>query len=157
MPENDSSVDDHSFDDNNFKAEAENMTGFRDALGFTVTEWRKDFCALEVPLGEQHMNRNGFVHGGVFMSLLDSASGLCGTWCPVSGNVRKCITVSMNTHFINPAQDGLLRVEAHLISRGRKMFFVEARITRESQLIATGAGTFRYVFGGENEEGVPSA
>lgn len=62
----------------------------------------------------------------------------------------------MNTHFMKPAQDGVIRVEAQLVSRGRKMFFVEARITRDDQLIATGAGTFRYVFGGENEEGVPS-
>ena len=42
-----------------------------------------------------------------------------------------------------------------MISRGRKMFFVEARITLEEQLIATGAGTFRYVLGGDKEEGVP--
>jgi uncharacterized protein (TIGR00369 family) len=157
MPENNSSVDAPGLGDSNFRTETENMTGFRYALGFTVAEWRKDFCALVVPLGEQHMNRNGFVHGGVFMSLLDSASGLCGTWCSVPGNVRKCITVSMNTHFINPAQNGELRIEAHVISRGRKMFFVEARITREDQLIATGAGTFRYVLGGENEEGLPSS
>lgn len=155
MQENDSSVNETNFGDSNFKAEAESLSGFRDSLGFSVTEWQKDFCALTVLVGDQHMNRNGFVHGGVLMALIDSASGLCGTWCSVSGNVRKCITVSMSTHFINPVQDGLLRIEARMISRGRKMFFVEARITLEEQLIATGAGTFRYVLGGDNEEGVP--
>ncbi|WP_166261978.1 PaaI family thioesterase [Marinobacter salicampi] len=155
MPQNDRNLDESSADSGNFEAESGNMEGFRAALGFTVAEWRKDVCVLTVPLSKQHLNRNGFVHGGVFMSLLDSAGGLCGTWCPVPGHVRRCITVSMNTHFMNPARDGLIRVEAHLISRGRKMFFVEARVTREDQLIATGAGTFRYVLGGENEDGAP--
>ncbi|WP_166267373.1 PaaI family thioesterase [Marinobacter caseinilyticus] len=79
MQKNDNSVELSSADNSNFGAESENTAGFRDALGFTVAEWRKDYCMLTVPLGTQHLNRNGFVHGGVFMSLLDSASGLCGT------------------------------------------------------------------------------
>ena len=140
----------------NLKFEEDNMSGFREVLGFTVTEWCLDHAVLHVEMTERHLNRNGFVHGGVFMSLLDSAGGLCGTYCSVPGNVRRCITVSMNTHFISPVQKGRLRVEANLVSRGRKMFFVEARISSDEGLVATGQGTFRYVLGGEREEGVPS-
>ncbi|MCG2581099.1 MAG: PaaI family thioesterase [Marinobacter sp.] len=139
----------------NLESEADNMSGFREVLGFTVTEWRPNHAVLHVEMTEQHLNRNGFVHGGVFMSLLDSAAGLCGTYCVVPGNVRRCITVSMNTHFISPVQKGRLRVEANLVSRGRKMFFVEAKISSDEGLVATGQGTFRYVLGGEREEGVP--
>lgn len=140
----------------NLKIEENNMGGFREVLGFTVAEWAPDKAVLHVEMTEKHLNRNGFVHGGVFMSLLDSAAGLCGTYCEVPGNVRRCITVSLNTHFMSPVQEGRLRVEANLVSRGRKMFFVEARITAGSTLVATGQGTFRYVLGGEKEEGVPA-
>ncbi len=38
MSENDSTPENRSIDDSNFRTETENMTGFRDALGFTVTE-----------------------------------------------------------------------------------------------------------------------
>jgi len=140
----------------NLQFEAENMSGFREVLGFSVTEWEPNRAVITAEMNERHLNRNGFVHGGVFVSLLDSAAGLCGTYCSVPGNVRRCITISLNTHFMNPLQQGVLRVEAKVVNRGRKIFFVEARITCEDTLIATGQGTFRYVFGGENEEGVPA-
>lgn len=140
----------------NLEFEAGNMSGFREALGFTVTEWAPNKAVLHVDMNEKHLNRNGFVHGGVFMSLLDSAAGLSGTYCSVPGNVRRCITVSMNTHFISPVKEGRLRVEADLVSRGRKMFFVEARISSDDGLVATGQGVLRYVLGGEKEEGVPA-
>lgn len=141
----------------NLQFEAENMSGFREVLGFAITEWSPDKAVLRVELTPRHLNRNGFVHGGVFVSLLDSAAGLCGTYCEVPGNVRRCITVSLSTHFISPLKDGVLRVEANLISQGRKMFFVEARITCEDVLVATGHGTFRYVLGGEDKAGSPPA
>jgi len=136
--------------------DTENISGFREVLGFSVTEWEPERAVLTAQMTERHLNRNGFVHGGVFVSLLDSASGLSGTYCPVPGNIRRCITISLNTHFMNPVKDGFLEVEARVVSRGRKIFFVEARITCEGTLIATGQGTFRYVLGGENEEGVPA-
>lgn len=141
----------------NLELEAESINGFREVLGFTVTEWTSGKAVLYVDMNEKHLNRNGFVHGGVFMSLMDSAAGLCGTYCAVPGNVRRCITVSMNTHFISPVKEGRLRVEANLVSRGRKMFFVEARISSDEGLVATGQGALRYVLGGEQEEGVPAA
>ena len=140
----------------NLEFETGTMSGFREALGFTVTEWAPNKAVLHVDMNEKHLNRNGFVHGGVFMSLLDSAAGLSGTYCSVPGNVRRCITVSMNTHFISPVKEGRLRVEADLVSRGRKMFFVEARISSDDGLVATGQGVLRYVLGGEKEEGVPA-
>lgn len=140
----------------NLEFEADNMSGFREVLGFTVTEWELNKAVLHVDMHEKHLNRNGFVHGGVFMSLLDSAAGLCGTYCTVPGNVRRCITVSMNTQFMSPVKEGRLRVEANLVSRGRKMFFADVKISSEGILVATGQGTLRYVLGGENEEGVPA-
>lgn len=93
MSENDSTTENRSIDDSNFRTETENMAGFRDALGFTVTEWRKDFCVLTVPLGKQHLNRNGFVHG-VFSChywIPPVAFVAPGARCPVMfANVLRC-------------------------------------------------------------------
>eukprot|EP00003_Mantamonas_plastica_P001619 TRINITY_DN11140_c0_g1_i1.p1 TRINITY_DN11140_c0_g1~~TRINITY_DN11140_c0_g1_i1.p1 ORF type:complete len:146 (+),score=14.30 TRINITY_DN11140_c0_g1_i1:51-488(+) len=140
----------------NLKYETENRSGFREVLGFDIAEWKPGYAVITANMEERHLNRNGFVHGGVFVSLLDSAAGLCGTYCSVPGNVRRCITISLNTHFMNPVKSGTLRVEAKVVNRGRKIFFVESKILSDDVLIATGQGTFRYVLGGENEEGVPA-
>ncbi|MDC0662972.1 PaaI family thioesterase [Marinobacter sp. SS21] len=129
--------------------------GFREVLGFEVEEWAKDWAVLSLQLNQSHLNRNGFVHGGVIMSLMDSACGLCGVYCALPGHVRRCLTVSMNTQFISPARDGSLRVEARMVSRGRRMFFAEARVFTGDVLVATGSGTLRYVGEGGDERGTP--
>ncbi|MGO1501515.1 MAG: PaaI family thioesterase [Marinobacter sp.] len=129
--------------------------GFKDLLGFELVEWSKDWAVVVLELNEDHLNRNRYVHGGVVMSLLDSVCGFSGVYCEVPGNVRRCITVSMNTHFVKPISEGVLRAEARVISRGRKIFFVEANVFNDTTLVATGAGTFRYVAGGGDAQGVP--
>lgn len=132
------------------------VMGFRDLLGFELLEWSKDWAVVTLELNESHLNRNLYVHGGVIMSLLDSACGFSGVYCEVPGHVRRCVTISMNTTFIKPVNQGVLRTEARVISRGRKIFFVEANVFNGDTLVATGAGTFRYVAGGDDERGVPA-
>ncbi len=129
--------------------------GFRDLLGFELIEWSKDWAVVDLELNHTHLNRNQYVHGGVIMSLLDSACGFSGVYCAVPGNVRRCITIALNTHFLKPVSEGVLRAEARVISRGRKIFFVEANVFNKGILVGTGAGTFRYVAGGGDEQGVP--
>ncbi|MDO6459676.1 PaaI family thioesterase [Granulosicoccaceae sp. 1_MG-2023] len=141
--------------DTNLQLEARNINGFREVLGFSVSEWETDRAVITAQMQARHLNRNGFVHGGVLVSLLDSAAGLAGTYCTVPGNIRRCTTISLNSQFMNPVAEGILSTEAKLVSRGRKIFFVEARITCDDKLIATGQGAFRYVLGGENPEGAP--
>ncbi|OEY66381.1 PaaI family thioesterase [Marinobacter sp. X15-166B] len=141
----------------NLHAENEGLSGFRELLGFTVTEWSPGRVVIDAPVLAHHLNRNGFVHGGVLTSLLDSASGLCGTFCPVPGNIRRCGTVSLATQFMSPVQDGVLRVVARQLSRGRKIFFTDAQVHCGDTLVATAQGSFRYILGGDNEEGVPAS
>lgn len=129
--------------------------GFRDLLGFELVEWSKDWAVVELELNETHHNRNKYAHGGVVMSLLDTACGFSGVYCAVPGNLRRCITISLNTSFMKPVSDGVLRAEARVVSRGRKIFFVEAQVFHQGVLVATGSGTFRYVAGGEDEQGTP--
>jgi len=139
----------------NIALEADNMSGFREVLGFSIEEWSPGYAVITAPVQSKHMNRNGLVHGGVFASLLDSAAGLCGTYCMVPGNVRRCITISMSTQFVNAVKEGILRVEARMVSRGRKIFFADVRITCEDKVIATGQFSLKYVSGGAEDKGVP--
>jgi len=138
----------------NIALETANMSGFREVLGFAIEEWGPGYAVITAPVQPRHLNRNGLVHGGVFASLLDSAAGLCGTYCTVPGNVRRCITISMSTQFVNAVKEGFLRVESRMVSRGRKIFFADVSITCEGKVIATGQFSLKYVSGGEDDEGV---
>jgi len=130
--------------------------GFKEAIGFYLEEWTPGRAVMSLDLDDRHMNRRGVVHGGVLMSIFDTACAASGRFCTVPGNVRRCTTVTMTTNFINPVTDGYLWVEATLAGRGRKMFFPEARaFDGNGVLVATASGTFRYIGGGANEEGVP--
>ncbi|MFV8572298.1 PaaI family thioesterase [Marinobacter sp. SBS5] len=141
-------------DNQNLDAENEGLSGFRAALGFSLVEWELGRAVISAPVTDIHLNRNGSVHGGALSSLLDSAAGLAGTYCRVPGNIRRCGTISLNTQFMNSVQDGVMVVEARQMSRGRKIFFAEAQVTCNGILVATAQGSFRYILGGEHEDGV---
>ena len=98
--------------DVNRQKENEGLSGFRDVLGFSLVEWRQGNAVIEAPVSSQHMNRNGYVHGGVVSALLDCAAGLAGTYCEIDGHIRRCSTISLNTQFMAPVQSGVMVASA---------------------------------------------
>ena len=58
-------------------------SGFRDLVGYRTTEWREGFAVFEVDIGAQHHNSSGFLHGGVYVTILDAAMGHASTWCSI--------------------------------------------------------------------------
>tara|TARA_R110001583_G_scaffold74100_3_gene205476 strand:+ start:6695 stop:7135 length:441 start_codon:yes stop_codon:yes gene_type:complete len=138
----------------NLIAENEDLSGFRKTLGGSLSEWEPGRVVIATTIDKQHLNRNGSVHGGVLSALLDTAAGLSGTFCVVPGNIRRCGTISLNTQFMSPISDGVMRAEGLQIGRGRKIFFAEAKIFCGDTIIATAQGSFRYILGGDNENGV---
>ncbi len=143
--------------DINMIAENEGSSGFREVLGFSLSTWELGRVVLNTTIAKQHLNRNGTVHGGVLSSLLDTAAGLSGTYCVAPGNIRRCGTISLNTQFISPVREGVMRAEGLQTGRGRKIFFAEARIFCGDTLVATAQGSFRYILGGGSENGVPAS
>ncbi|MCP5365911.1 MAG: PaaI family thioesterase [Hyphomicrobiales bacterium] len=130
--------------------------GFLETVGYRLEEWGPGRAVMHLDITAQHMNRNGVVHGGVLTALLDASCGVCGVYCTRPGNIRRSVTISLTTSFVNSVTDGHIRTEARMVSRGRKIYFAEAHaFDGNGVLIATASGTFRYIAGGENEEGVP--
>jgi len=136
----------------------EQPSGFQRMMGYRIADWRDGHAELIMPLRPHHLNRAGVVHGGVLVSLIDTACGFAGTWCPVPGNTRKAVTLSLTTSFLSQARHGTLRAVADIRGGGRKIFTATAEILDEhGTLIAVGQGTFRYRSGSEAAEGVPVA
>jgi uncharacterized protein (TIGR00369 family) len=117
---------------------------FHDLLGFVMTEWRTGHCVIVCDPSERHMNRNGIVHGGVLMALLDEAGAAAGVFVS-PGVARRSVTVDLNASFIGRARAGRLTATGTLLGQGRQIFFCRSEVRDpEGALVAASSSTHRY-------------
>ena len=119
--------------------------GFQKMVGYDIIEWGVNHAVIVLDMTENHTNRHGLAHGGVLMTILDSACTRAGAVCPDTGNIRNASTVSMTTNFIRVAKDTKLRVVARKTGGGRRIFFATAdAFDDDDNLIASCVATCRY-------------
>jgi len=118
--------------------------GFNKHVGLRLTEWSMGHALVELDMEAHHWNGLGIAHGGVLLSALDFACGMCGSYRPAPEPRSFCMTVSLSTNFISPIRGGLLRAIGTKVGGGRSIFFAEARVLDEyDTLIATASGAFK--------------
>ncbi len=124
-------------------------------IGYRLVAWREDYAEIEIDLGPQHLNGHGIPHGGLIMTLLDSACGYAGVYCPVPGNVRHAVTLSLTTQFVGQARGfGRLTATGRKTGGGRSIYFTTGEVRdADGRLIAQASGTFRYRKGSEDPAG----
>lgn len=134
----------------------ERLSGPLTLTGARLTSWSDGYARLDAEVKPEAINRQGFVHGGVHMILLDTVAGYAGTFCAYPGRYRRAVTLSLTTQFIGAVSGGALFAEARIVGGGRKIFFAEASVqTADGALLATASGAFRYVRNGGAPEGDP--
>lgn len=111
-------------------------------LGFEIRLPKSGVAELELRLAQYHCNRLGTVHGGVIMTLLDTA----GMWaCTDAGKAPVCPTVSLSCSFLKAvriADTGTLRARGEITRKGRTMYFVTVSIVAGDELVATAQGVY---------------
>ena len=80
--------------------------GFNDLIGHRIVAWQAGFVEMELTVRAELCNANGLLHGGVLMTLLDSASGLACTFNDTATARRLSVTLAFTTQFIKAARDG---------------------------------------------------
>ena len=97
-------------------------------LGFALVEVEPGRAVFEVTPGECHYNPIGVVHGGLAMTLLDSAMG-CSvqTQMPAGGGYT---TLEAKTNLVRAitAETGLLRAIGKVVHVGKRIATAEARL-----------------------------
>jgi uncharacterized protein (TIGR00369 family) len=97
-------------------------------LGFQLVEVEPGRAVFEVQPGERHYNPIGVVHGGLAMTLLDSAMG-CSvqTQMPAGGGYT---TLEAKTNLVRAitAETGLLRAIGKVLHVGKRIATAEARL-----------------------------
>ena len=97
-------------------------------LGFTLVEVEPGHAVFEVTPGERHYNPIGVVHGGLAMTLLDSAMGCAvQTQMPAGGGYT---TLEAKTNLVRAitAETGLLRAIGKVVHVGKRIATAEARL-----------------------------
>ena len=97
-------------------------------LGFRLVEVEPGHAVFEVVPGEQHYNPIGVVHGGLAMTLLDSAMGCCvQTRMPAGGGYT---TLEAKTNLVRAITDktGRLRAIGKLVHLGSRIATAEGRL-----------------------------
>src|SRR5687767_1594580 len=124
---------------------------FLELLGAKVEEWRDGYVRISLQIEPQHLNRSGFIHGGVLATLLDHGGGLCGLYCTEAGNRRYGMTLSLTCNFTSQAKTGKVFVTGTRTTAGRKIFFAQTDVrTEEGVVLATGSSVCRFRTGSEN-------
>ena len=131
-------------------------SGFRMLIGYRTKVWREGYGEVELPLGPQHLNSLGVVHGGIFAALLDVALGHAVSFSPVPGNTRYSTTVSLSTTFLKSATSGTLTASGRLEGLIGRMVTATGEVRDEGgALLAVAQGSFLYFPGSEQPGGVP--
>lgn len=134
----------------------ERPSGMQQAVGYRLVEWRANHALVELDIDDQHLNRSGRVHGGIFATLIDTAAGFCGCYCPVPGRMRRAMTLSLTTNYLGQPEGRTLRALAKRTGGGSSVFFAECEVRDEhGTLLATGVGTFRYRNASRTPDGEP--
>lgn len=110
-------------------------------LGFLLAEVEPGRAVFEAQATPELLNPLGSVHGGVALTLIDSACG-----CAVHTELGPGIgytTVETKANFVRPVPvEGMIRCEGRVLSRGRTIATAEAFLRSETgKLLAHGTST----------------
>lgn len=129
---------------------------FNKHLGVKITEWEPDRVVILAEIKPEYCNNSGIPHGGFIGSLIDMATGHSGIFCPVPGNIRKALTLSLNINFMGQTSGHKLKVIGKVTGSGRKIYYSTAEVFgEEGTLIASGQAVCRYRTGSEDLHGEP--
>ncbi|GIK86900.1 MAG: hypothetical protein BroJett026_23810 [Betaproteobacteria bacterium] len=114
-------------------------------IGARLDDWRAGVARVALPLGPQHLNRSGVVHGGLYSVLVDAAGGLSGLYTGDPAAPRKAFTLSLTTSFLDAVGSGTIVATGTVRRSGRRVYFATVEIHADDRrLLAVGEGSFLF-------------
>ena len=111
-------------------------------MGFRGVEFEHGRAVFEMTPGPEHYNPIGTVHGGIALTLLDSAMG-CAVHTTLAAGVGYT-TLEVKTNFVRPitAETGVIRCEGTVIHGGSRIATAEGKLVDGAgKLLAHGTTT----------------
>lgn len=116
-------------------------------LGIELTSFGDGWCETRIDSSSRLEQQHGFVHAGVLMTLADhTCGGAAATEAPPGQDV---ITVENKVSFLRPASGAVLFCRADVLRAGKRLVFVEAKVTTEqgsdSAIVAKASSTLAFI------------
>lgn len=118
-----------------------NRARIRRTFGMSLSFTEDGSAVVDLPYNPNLDHSLGGIHGGVYMTLLDTAAW----FTAAAAHDESCwvATSEMSVHLLRPVNEQALRAVGKLIKSGRRQDIVEAHLhDNEGQLVAHGVGTF---------------
>jgi uncharacterized protein (TIGR00369 family) len=110
-------------------------------LGYRLTEVEKGHVVFEITPAEQHYNPIGVVHGGIAMTLLDSAMGCAVQTQMAAGGGYTTLEAKTNLVRAISGDTGRLRAIGKLVHIGKRIATAEGRFEDASGKLYAHAST----------------
>lgn len=129
---------------------------FRRLVGYTTDIWIEGYSEIGLVIRADHMNSLGFVHGGIYATLLDAAFGHVVAYCAVPGHMRQAVTTSLTTTYLSSSKSGRLMACGRLLGVNGRVATVNGEVVHEDGTVcARGQASFLYFPGSEKPDGIP--
>ncbi len=99
-------------------------------LDIKLVEARKDRVVATMPIGPQHRQQVGYLHGGVSVVLAESLASF-GSVLNIDANTQMAFGLEINANHLRPKREGTVTGVATPITRGRTTHVWDIRITDE--------------------------
>lgn len=110
-------------------------------LSMTIADAGIGFSRLEIDLAQKHLQPFGFVHGGVFASIIDAAA-FWALFYEIEDPAAGATTVDLKLNYLAPAASGKLIAKGRRIKLGKTLGYADAAVTDErGRLLAHGTST----------------
>lgn len=103
-----------------------------DVLDIKLIEAQKDRVVATMPIGPNHRQQVGYLHGGVSVVLAESLASL-GSVLNIDANTQMAFGLEINANHLRPKREGTLTGVAVPITRGRTTHVWDIRITDEQE------------------------
>ena len=118
-----------------------NRSPFFELLSMKIIDIGPGFSVVEIELSQKHLQPFGFVHGGVFASIVDAAA-FWAIFYQIENQNAGATTVDVKLNYLAPAVSGKLIAKGRQIKLGKTLGYAEAEVSTESgKLLAHGTST----------------
>lgn len=114
---------------------------FAEVLGIEEVETREGWARVRMTVRPHHLQSNNAVHGGVIMTLADTAFWRAVTTLLTPG--QTAATSELKVNFLRPARGGHLVAESRVVHRGNRLVVGDTDVTdAQGNPVAKALGTY---------------
>ena len=118
-----------------------NRCPYFELLSMEIAKVGVGFSELKINLSRKHLQPFGFVHGGVYASIIDAAA-FWALFYDIDDPGTGVTTVDLKLNYLAPTDSGKLIAKGRQIKMGKTLGYADAEVTdAEGRILAHGTST----------------